>query len=200
MRHRVLTLPKTVSSSPPRSLELDAVYRAHVQLVSRWVQRLGGPLIDIEDVVHDVFLKVQRLLPEFRGDCALTTWLYSITANVVHHRRRKEWLRRWLGTSEQASATSGHTPSVHEAFEQQEQVRLVYRLLDRLPERHRTILILCDLEELSAAEVEILTGVRAATVRVRLHRARAQFAARLERERAREQLRDGVGEVEEDGR
>jgi RNA polymerase sigma-70 factor, ECF subfamily len=191
----VLPLPKTLASPPPGSLELEAVYRAHVQRVARWVQRLGGPLVDVEDAVHDVFLKVQRLLPEFRGDSELTTWLYRITANVVRHRRRKEWLRRWLGGAEAAHDAAGHAPSVHETFEQQETARLVYRLLDRLPERHRTILILCDLEELSAAEVEALTGVRAATVRVRLHRARAQLAALSERERRR----GGIGDAEEGG-
>jgi RNA polymerase sigma-70 factor (ECF subfamily) len=182
----VLSVPKIVASPPPSGpLALDVVYRAHVQRVARWVQRLGGPLLDVEDAVHDVFLQVQRLLPGFRGDSQLTTWLYRITANVVRHRRRKEWLRRWLGGAEPAADVAELAPSVHESLEQRETARFVYRLLERLPERHRTILILCDLDGLSASEVETLTGVRAATVRVRLHRARAQLAAQVERERAR---------------
>src|SRR4051812_33481472 len=78
---------------------VEQVYRAHVQDVARWAARLGGPRTDVEDVVQEVFLTVQRAMTEFRGDAKVETWLYRITQNVVRHRRRKERWRRWLGGS-----------------------------------------------------------------------------------------------------
>src|SRR5262249_44087441 len=50
------------------------LYRAHAQTVARWASRLGGPAIDVEDVVQEVFLVVQRRLREFRGEAEITTW------------------------------------------------------------------------------------------------------------------------------
>src|SRR5205823_4400364 len=50
---------------------LESVYREHAALVKRWALRLGGPAIDVEDTVQEVFLVVQRRLPEFRGDARI---------------------------------------------------------------------------------------------------------------------------------
>src|SRR5688572_7062311 len=82
-------------------LELEAIYREHSAAVSKWVRRLWGPgttsgTVDVEDLLHEVFLVVQRRLSSFRGDAALTTWLYAITVLVVNGRRRKESWRRLL--------------------------------------------------------------------------------------------------------
>ncbi len=52
--------------------------------------------MDLDDVVQDVFLKVQTNLGNFRGEAQLTTWLFQVTRNVVGHRRRKDRVRRWL--------------------------------------------------------------------------------------------------------
>jgi RNA polymerase sigma-70 factor (ECF subfamily) len=168
--------------------DLETVYRAHVQQVARWASRLGGPHIEAEDVAQEVFVKVQRSLASFRGDAELTTWLYRITENVVRHRRRKERWRRYIGLS-QAPELPSAAPSPLEELEADEATALVYRVLDSMREYYRTVLILFDLEGLSGSEIEALTGVRAATLRVRLHRARADFAARLEAfERGRRSL------------
>jgi RNA polymerase sigma-70 factor, ECF subfamily len=162
--------------------ELEAIYRAHVQRVARWAGRLGGPIIEVEDVVQEVFIKAQRLLPEFRGDGELTTWLYRITENIVRHRRRKERWRRWLGgaPSEALAQLPSEALSPLEELEAQEATDVVYRVLDGMRERYRSVLIMLDLEGLTPSELEQLTGIRAATLRVRLHRARADFAARVE--------------------
>src|SRR5262245_1435470 len=79
--------------------DVAGLFVAHAQRVATWVGWLGGPAIDPasrEEVVQDVFLTVQRLLPTFRGEARITTWLYRITANAVRHRRRKERWRQLL--------------------------------------------------------------------------------------------------------
>jgi RNA polymerase sigma-70 factor (ECF subfamily) len=161
-------------------LELAAVYDAHAERVAGWAARLAGPRLDAEDLVHEVFLTVHRELHRFRGEAKLTTWLYRITANVVRDRRRQEqrlWRRNRLAGDEAERAPAGPTPL--EQLEQQREAALVYRVLDGMKERYRTVLILFEMEGLSGQEIAELTETRLETVWVWLHRAREQFRARL---------------------
>lgn len=162
-------------------LTFDRVYADHVQVVAHWGYRLGGPLMDVEDVVQDVFLTVHRELPQFRGAEGLRAWLFRITHNVVRHRGRKERLRRFLrGTAEDVA---GHQPATTltpvESLEQQQVKQKFYRVLDRLPERYRLVLILFELEGMSGEEIARLIGDTRSNVFVRLHRARAAFLKQL---------------------
>jgi RNA polymerase sigma-70 factor (ECF subfamily) len=162
-------------------LTSEEVYRQHMQLVARWASRLAGPGLDVEDLVQEVFLRVHRLLPEFRGDAQLTTWLYSVTHNVVRTRRRRERFRRLFGFTGDPDrlhvVASGPTPL--EALERRRSAELIYRALDGVPEKYRTIFILFEIEGLSGEEIAQLTGVKLATVWVRLSRARAQLVKRF---------------------
>ena len=159
--------------APPPVSPLADLYRAHAQTVARWASRLGGPAIDVEDVVQDVFLVVQRRLDEFRGEARIETWLYRITANMVRWRRRKEKWRRWLGGSadDVAGRLAARGPTPLEALE-------VYRALDGMRENYRSVLILFEIEGLTGAEIAQLLGVKVDTVWVWLHRARKQFKER----------------------
>ncbi len=166
-------------------VDLDAVYRQHARTVARWVAHLGGPRIDVDDLVHEIFLVAQRRLAEFRGAAKITTWLYRITARVVSSRRRRErarrWMRRtWRGDIEQATVPTHPTPI--DDLERQQARETVYRALDRLGEKYRSVLILFELEGLSGEEIAGLTGSKIATVWVRLYRARALFLAELDRD------------------
>jgi len=180
--------PVLQPAEPPEvPLELAALYRAHVDRVARWVARLVGPSPLVDDLVHDVFLRVQRLLPSFRGDAKVTTWLYRITENVVRNHRRKERLRRLLGVPALSVELSTTAPPL-EALERHEASRLVYRILDTLRERDRNLLILFELEQLSGEEIAELTGMTCNAVWIGLHRARGKFLHQLEKLDRRENL------------
>jgi RNA polymerase sigma-70 factor (ECF subfamily) len=164
-------------------LELGAIYRAHAQTVARFAQRLAGPGVDVDDLVQEVFLVVHKQLPAFRGEAAITTWLYRITENVVRHRRRKERWRRFLrGSSEEVGGRHvSPRPTPVEDFERREASRIVYRVLEGMSEKYRTLIILFELDGKSGEEIAELTGQKIGTVWVALHRAREQFLARLQR-------------------
>lgn len=155
----------------------DEIYRVHVHRVGRWVIRLGGPGVDIEDTVHEVFAIAFRRLASFRGDSTMATWLFGITDKVVRQRRPKHRWWQWLsgGAEETAGRLLATEPDPLQAFEKGEVARGVYRVLDRLSEGDRRILILFELEELSADEVGELLGIETGTARVRLHRAKGRF-------------------------
>jgi RNA polymerase sigma-70 factor (ECF subfamily) len=164
---------------------LDALYRAHAGAVARWAAHLGGPRLDIEDAVHEVFLVVSKRLPEFRGDAKVTTWLYRITERVVRGGRRRERVRRWIDFVRRGDVERSLSPprlSPVEELERRQSRETVYRILDRLTDKYRRVLVLFELEELSGEQIAELTGLKLATVWVHLHRARAQFLAEMNRE------------------
>jgi RNA polymerase sigma-70 factor, ECF subfamily len=179
----------------PACPDTGSLYRMHMPQVARWAERLAGPSLDWEDIVHEVFVIAHQRIGGFRGDANITTWLFSITAKVVQHRRRKERWRRWLSGS--ADDTAGHLPSAGpdplRMAERRQTAAVVYRVLDRLSERDRQILILFELEELSADEVGALLGIKPANARVRLYRAHARFLRVYEEHERRAGRRDHVG-------
>ena len=172
-------------ASVDQPVDFESLYASHAQQVARWVARLGGTDIDVDDVVQEVFVAVHRQLPGFRGESQVSTWLYRITANQVGERRRRDRWRRWLGGS--ADDVAGHLPSPTltpvEALERREVSARVYKILNSMNERYRTLVILFELERLSGQEIAELTGMSVDSVFVTLHRARAQFVKRLHAEK-----------------
>lgn len=168
----MIPLPKL---PPP---EGETLYRTHVRSVARWAERLAGPELDVEDIVHEVFTIAYERVSGFRGDSSLATWLFGITDKVVRHRRRKDRWRRWLRGS--ADEAAGHLPTTAQdplrVVERQEAAARVYAILNTLADRDRQILILCELEEMRAEEVGKLLGIAPGNARLRLHRARSRFA------------------------
>jgi RNA polymerase sigma-70 factor (ECF subfamily) len=164
------------------AIDLAAVVRRHGRDIERWAARLGGPLVDAEDVAQEVLLVVQRRLRDFRPEAQLSTWLYKITQNIATSRRRRERLRRWLRGLPLDYARDLPDPelSAAEVMEQREAAAEVYAALDMLAESYRSIVILFEIEGLSGEEIAALTGVPIATVWVRLHRGRRKFRAHYE--------------------
>jgi len=179
-----LTVPAPVSRPPPvepagtrPELDIGALYRAHERTVLRWAMRLGGPGIDAEDVVQDVFLIARRRLRSFDGTGKITTWLYRTTERLVQAARRKQRMRRWFSRAPAAQIASMGQPALGpgESLQRDRDIAEVYRVLDRLPERERRLMILFELEGLSTQDIGELTRTAVGTVRVRLFRARARF-------------------------
>jgi len=157
-------------------LDLDTLYREHAADVSRWVKRLWGAR-DAEDLLHEVFLVVQRRLPEFRAESSARTWLYAITLRVVSSRRRQARLRRLLllrATPELQEERSPAASPLGSAV-REETASMVYAVLEKLSERDRTLLISFELEGLPASELTVALGISETNLWVSLHRARTRF-------------------------
>jgi RNA polymerase sigma-70 factor (ECF subfamily) len=176
---------------PVRAPQFDDVYQAHAQTVARWLNRLGGPGADVEDLTQEVFVVVARRLREWRPDSQITTWLFSIAARIAANDRRRRKLRgfwlRLLPSVDDRARPGDATPA--DALEQRERRDRLYRTLDHLSERQRRAFVLFELEETPIAEVAQLMGLQPGNVRVLLHRARAAFlrhAADGERREAKE--------------
>jgi RNA polymerase sigma factor (sigma-70 family) len=165
--------PATLSSPPA----LAEVYRLHAADIGRWAGRLGGPRVDVDDVVQEVFIVINRQLLNFRGDAKLTTWLFRITERVVLNHRRWWAVRRIMTslTSRHGETLAATNTDPLQLLEQRASVDEAYHVIDRLPEKYRRVLVLSELEEMPPEAIATLLEVRVETVRVRLHRARRLF-------------------------
>ena len=171
--------PATGDDAPETATaaSFEEIFRGHVATVTRWAARLGGPGVDCDEVAQEVFVVVQRRLPDFRGDGKLSTWLFRITAKVVANqkragRRRRLWCRL---TRADEDRMPGPGPLPGDALEQVEASRRFYEVLDRLAPRYREVLTLFELEELSTDAIAQLLDRPPATIRVWLHRGRQSF-------------------------
>ena len=155
----------------------DTLYADGAPLVARWAVRLGGPSIDAADVVQEVFIVAHRRFDTLRPEIKPSTWLFGITRRVVQAQRRK--LRRWhwlaKGSLENAERVpfSGPTPVQH--LEQRRAFAEAYRVLERMREQHRVAFVLFELEGHTVQEIAELCEANLNTVKVWLHRARAEF-------------------------
>ena len=164
-------------SGSAESLDLEATFRRHRGDLERWAARLGGPLVDPEDVAQEVMMVAHKRLPEFRHEAQVTTWLFKTTQNIAYTHRRRERVRRWLRGMPLDYAAELHArgPSVLEEMERREAAAEVYSALDRLAEKYRSVVILFEIEGLSGEEIASLTGMSLATVWVHLHRGRKKL-------------------------
>jgi RNA polymerase sigma-70 factor (ECF subfamily) len=160
--------------------DFDAIYRDHVQRVARWAGWLLRSPSDVEDVVQDVFTTAHRLLPTFRGEAKVSTWLFRLTANAVRAHERRARRRRWLRIGASMLTTvEPEPPRPDQILEATRDLRALREALDSLPDKYRTVLILARLEGLSGEQIAEITETKVATVWVRLHRARAELATRF---------------------
>lgn len=143
--------------------------------------RLVGNPEDAADVTQEVFLKVWKHLPSFRGESGFATWLYRLTDNAAIDLLRREKKRRGgpsLDDEEGAAllTPADPAPSPYQRVERKELRRAVADGLAQLTEEHRRILVLREVSGLSYEEIGDILGLTPGTVKSRLARARISLA------------------------
>jgi RNA polymerase sigma-70 factor (ECF subfamily) len=172
-------LPTAAASLRP--LVFEEVYRAHFDFVLSRAARLGGPDVDAEDAAQETFLIVARKLDTYDHSSQLTTWLYGITLNVVRGLRRKARIRR-LWDRREVVDPEPIVESIDRA-ELRDAHRIAYAILDKMSAKKRDVFILAEFDGLTCEEIALIVGVKTETVWSRLHYARAEFSARLQKMR-----------------
>lgn len=133
-----------------------------------------------QTLTQDTFTRAWSARANFRGDCAISTWLMRIALNLVRDHTRTDRFRFWKRVSETAidvSDVSEHIPrhesSPEAALIAREQVALVWNSVARLSDRQRNIFMLRFVEELELAEIAEITSMPISTVKTHLYRALA---------------------------
>jgi len=167
------------------ALRVEDVYEAHFDFVWRTARRLGAPDLQIDDVVQEVFVVVQRRLADFEGRSELKTWLFGITRRVVRAHLRKNARHKRVTPDDIAELADLTTPDAEARVSADEHTRLLYALLAELDEEKREVFVLSELEELSGPAIADALDLHISNVYARVRSARLAFDAALKRYRAR---------------
>jgi len=134
-----------------------------------------------DDLAQEVFIKAYFSLPKFKAESGFGTWLYRIAVN-----HSKDFLRKSKGRQREVSledvgeqTLTAENRSPEETRVEEERRRIIQDALARLPERHRVILTLRDIEGLSYDEISGILKLSPGTVDSRLHRARRKLRDKL---------------------
>lgn len=153
--------------------ELAATYGPRIhQLAFRYLKNWE----DAEEVTQDVLMKVHRKIDAFRGDSALSSWIYRITFNTAMSRLRNGRFSRphEVAPPEDAAAME---PADWSALADDQVMRAEMRdrligALTHLPQVYRVPVILRDIQGLSTEEASAVLHVKPQTLKSRLHRGR----------------------------
>ena len=164
---------------------VEALIVRYQPRVMRFGLRMCRDRADAEDIVQETLLAAARGLRQFRGGSSLSTWLYTIARSycIKKHRRSKFAPTHEASLDDDANQeakqlpTSERTPE-QAAMDQELQVALS-RAIDGLEPMYKEVLVLRDVEGLTAPEVAEVVGAKVGAVKSRLHRARAQVREAL---------------------
>ncbi len=126
---------------------------------------------DAEDAVQDVMVRIWRALPQFRGDAAISTWIYAVTRNRCLTILKQRQGEAPLSLDDPASreAAQQMSASRHETSD-------VWALLETLPLPYRQVLTLFYAEEKSYDEIALALDMPMGTVKTHIHRGRKMLA------------------------
>ena len=144
---------------------------------------------DAEDVAQEVFIQVFRSVQSFKAESKLSTWIYRITTTraLDHLRSRKSkkrfgFLQRLFGEGNEPiyELPDFHHPGV--SLDRKENAALLFKAIDKLPEKQKIAFTLNKLEDLSYVEVSDVMQVSVPAVESLMHRAKQNLRKMLEKE------------------
>jgi RNA polymerase sigma-70 factor (ECF subfamily) len=160
-------------------LDFDGIHDEFRPKITRYLSRLVGK-DEAEDLVQEVFTRIDHALPDFRADSKVSTWVYRIATNAAFDRLRSR-------SSEQAAharlhgeeAASTGRPGVEQELARREMNDCVRQYIEALPPGYRAVVILSEDEGLTNPEIAEALGISLDTVKIRLHRARRRLKKAL---------------------
>lgn len=178
--------PGPVPSDRPALVHFPAVYRDYFDFVWSCTRRLGVSVAATDDVVQEVFIVIHSRLHTLERPEALRSWIYGVVRRVVsaHHRTRRSKLE---GPSplDLTDLPSPHQKTPLDLAEQNDQVKLLWSVLEELDDDKREVFVLAELEEMTAPEISEAIDIPINTAYSRLRAARQAFNEALARRQAR---------------
>lgn len=170
-------------------MEFQTIFTTYRPRIFRYLVRLVGQA-EAEDLTQEVFLKANRGLAGFRAEAKVSTWLYRIATNAAVDLRRRKGLAPaltiplltesddHLAAELPGAATGG---SLQHGIEHREMSACIRGLVDGLPEKYRTVLLLSEVEGFTGKEISEILGLPLTTVKMRLFRGKEQLRASINR-------------------
>ena len=186
-------------------------HAAFTVLVDRYKDRIhwhvrrmvGGP--DDEDLTQEVFIKVYRAIPGFRGGSTFRTWIHRIAHNhCLSELRRKGRRGEHLSIEEEGDEKlhcllPDTRHGLEDEIEKRDLSQSIRTLMERLPPQYREVLTLFYLEQAKYEEIAEIMGIPLGTVKTHIHRARLRLRDLLLAEGDIAGLTGGLAEGAGDG-
>jgi RNA polymerase sigma-70 factor (ECF subfamily) len=169
--------------------DFQSIYASYHPRIFRYLTRLVGQS-EAEDLTQEVFLRVNRGLPDFKGDAKLSTWIYRIATNVATDRIRSRSSQESRSgkavpldeelNDEGVDLSGDKKPSLEKQAMREEMSACVQDYINSLPESYRVPVTLSEIGGLTNKEIAEALGLKLETVKIRLHRGRAKLKEKLE--------------------
>ena len=181
------TFERLLGGSPQAFRAIVMLYTPIMQAAARRVLRSDA---DAQDAVQDAFIAAAGSLKTLRDRASLGPWLRRIAVNQAITRWRKrarageesidELLPQFDDEGWRVTSPAGPASSIEDDLSRADTNAAVRAAIDKLPETHRLVIMLRDIEELTTAEAAERLGIEENALKVRLHRARAALRTLLE--------------------
>ncbi len=160
----------------PLTTDIESLVTAHYPYVRRLALSIMDDPDEADDAAQEAFIAANRGLATFRGQSEVKTWLTSITVNACRGRLRKRKARQALSTTLQSlHLARPPQPSPENLAVEREADRQLWQAVDALDDKHRLVVILRYVHELTTSEIAATLDISPGTVHSRLFYARRQL-------------------------
>jgi RNA polymerase sigma-70 factor (ECF subfamily) len=162
----------------------ELVGRYHVRLLN-FIYRTIGDRDRAEDLVQETFIRVYRHLHRFDQTKKFSTWAYTIASNLAKNELRNrsrnplvlfQTCKKNWESDHRPLEWEDNTYRPDDLYRKRHLKEMVDRAVEQLPEHHRVVFVLREMEGKTYEEISEITGVNLGTVKSRLNRARNNFA------------------------
>ena len=157
----------------------EEVYADHADYVWGLLSRLGVPMGHLDDAMQEVFIAVHRGVLGFEGRSSLKTWVTGISVRVANHFRRPS--KAGTGAEPLDVELPDPRPAPDEELDALRRTAVLQKALGQLSDEKREVLVLFELEQMTAPEISAALGVKLNTVYSRVRLAREEFNGIVER-------------------
>jgi len=167
----------------------DAIVDRYQTRLLNFIYRTVGDRERSEDLVQEVFIRVHRHLARFDRSKKFSTWIYTIASNLAKNELRNRsrnpivlFQTMTAGWDDEERPLEFEDPSARpdDLFRKRHVRALVEQTVAQLPQHHREVFVLRELEGRSYEEIADITHCNLGTVKSRLNRARSSFAEIIE--------------------
>ena len=162
----------------------NEIVAAYSERLYRLVRRFLCSHEDTDDLLQEIFLKVWRSLPGFRGESSLYTWLYRIATNETLNYLRKQKIRSAL-QFESLSAEMDRRIDDDPFFDGDALQRELSKAVARLPDKQRTVFIMRYFEDASYEDISEMLGTSVGALKASYHFAVEKVKAELKKNTGR---------------
>ncbi|MDX3103332.1 RNA polymerase sigma factor [Nonomuraea angiospora] len=174
---------RRITTDPEAFDAFDALYRAHVDAVTRFLARRIDDPHTVADLVAEVFVAALDSSHTYRAERGgELAWLYGVARNILSAERRRafKWARLTARISGSRLLEPDDLARMEEKIDAESAGRRALQAMAGLPKSERAVLELVAIDQLTVAEAAAALGIRQGTARVRLHRARRGLSLVME--------------------